>query len=37
MAHPHLIGPLVRRFLLEEVGVDRNLSTVRSKYVAGLT
>jgi site-specific recombinase XerD len=26
MANPHLIGPLVRRFLLEEVGVDRNLS-----------
>ena len=26
MAHPHVIGPLVRRFLLEEVGVDRNLS-----------
>src|SRR5712691_3897415 len=27
MANPHLIGPLVRRFLLEEVGVDRNLSS----------
>jgi site-specific recombinase XerD len=26
MAHDHLIGPLVRRFLLEEVGIDRNLS-----------
>ncbi len=26
MANAHLIGPLVRRFLLEEVGVDRNLS-----------
>ena len=26
MANPHMIGPLVRRFLLEEVGVDRNLS-----------
>ena len=26
MANTHLIGPLVRRFLLEEVGVDRNLS-----------
>src|SRR5207237_3470210 len=26
MANSHLIGPLVRRFLLEEVGVDRNLS-----------
>ena len=26
MANPHVIGPLVRRFLLEEVGVDRNLS-----------
>ena len=26
MPNDHLIGPLVRRFLLEEVGVDRNLS-----------
>ncbi len=26
MTNDHLIGPLVRRFLLEEVGVDRNLS-----------
>jgi len=26
MANTHLIGPLVRRFLLEEVGSDRNLS-----------
>lgn len=26
MANTHLIGPLVRRFLLEEVGRDRNLS-----------
>jgi integrase/recombinase XerD len=26
MANPHVIGPLVRRFLLEEVGGDRNLS-----------
>ena len=26
MANPHLIGPLVRRFLLEEVGIERNLS-----------
>ena len=26
MANTHLIGPLVRRFLLEEVGIDRNLS-----------
>ena len=26
MTNTHLIGPLVRRFLLEEVGVDRNLS-----------
>jgi site-specific recombinase XerD len=26
MANGYLIGPLVRRFLLEEVGVDRNLS-----------
>ena len=26
MANTHLIGPVVRRFLLEEVGVDRNLS-----------
>ena len=26
MANSHLIGPLVRRFLIEEVGIDRNLS-----------
>lgn len=26
MTNDHLIGPLVRRFLLEEVGIDRNLS-----------
>src|SRR5712691_4769501 len=26
MPNDHLIGPLVRRFLLEEVGIDRNLS-----------
>jgi hypothetical protein len=26
MPNDHLIGPLVRRFLLEEVGLDRNLS-----------
>ena len=26
MANPHVIGPLVRRFLLEEVGIERNLS-----------
>jgi hypothetical protein len=26
MAHTPFIGPGVRRFLLEEVGVDRNLS-----------
>ena len=26
MANPHLIGPLVRRFLLDEVGIERNLS-----------
>ena len=26
MVNTHLIGPFVRRFLLEEVGVDRNLS-----------
>ena len=26
MPNDHLIGPLVRRFLLEEVGADRNLS-----------
>jgi integrase/recombinase XerD len=26
MADSHLIGPLVRRFLLEELGADRNLS-----------
>jgi site-specific recombinase XerD len=25
-ANPHVIGPLVRRFLLEEVGIERNLS-----------
>jgi hypothetical protein len=26
MANLHLIGPFVRRFLLEEVGIERNLS-----------
>ncbi|WP_256868048.1 site-specific integrase [Candidatus Entotheonella palauensis] len=26
MANTHLIGPVVRHFLLEDVGVDRNLS-----------
>src|SRR5215467_403821 len=26
MANPHLIGPFVRRFLLDEVGIERNLS-----------
>jgi hypothetical protein len=26
MANPHLIGLLVRRFLLDEVGIERNLS-----------
>jgi site-specific recombinase XerD len=26
MANTHVIGPVVRRFLLEDVGVDRNLS-----------
>ena len=26
MANPHVIGPFVRRFLLEEVGIERNLS-----------
>jgi len=26
MANPHVIGPLVRRFFLDEVGRERNLS-----------
>src|SRR5262244_1786646 len=26
VANPHVIGPLVRRFLLEELGIERNLS-----------
>ncbi len=35
MTNDHLIGPLVRRFLLEEVGVDRNLS-VNAVYTRNL-
>ena len=36
MTNPHVIGPLVRRFLLEEVGTERNLSinTQRSYRIA---
>ena len=26
MANTHWMGPVVRRFLLEEVGVDRNVT-----------